>query len=220
MDFPFPIMVIVTFVASLGFALFFNVSKRRVITATVGGVLTWAVYYLLSLHVDGVFIPCVVASIFAAIYAETVSRITRMPVTGFFIIAVIPLIPGRSLYYTMYNAVSGNVSEFWSYALTTMLFAGGIAAGICIVTAAVQTWDVWAADKAKRLARMVQKQARRTTANGASPRTSDARTAVSVDAKQDIASAGDPVDVVGAATAEDVVRETDAGDDEDGRQLP
>ena len=43
----------------------------------------------------------------------------------------------------------------------TMLYAGGIAVGICVVTAVVQTWDVWAADKAKRLARMVRKQARR-----------------------------------------------------------
>lgn len=43
----------------------------------------------------------------------------------------------------------------------TMLYAGGIAVGICVVTAVVQTWDVWAADKAKRIAKMVRKQTHR-----------------------------------------------------------
>ena len=105
MDFPFPIMLLVTLVASLGFALFFNVNKRRIIPATLGGVFTWAIYYVLSLYIEGIFIPVVIASIFAAVFAETMSRITHTPVTGFFIISVIPLIPGRALYYTMYNHV-------------------------------------------------------------------------------------------------------------------
>lgn len=145
MDYSFPIMLLVTLVASLGFALFFNVNKRRIIPATLGGVFTWAIYYVLSLHISGVFIPVVIASIFAAVFAETMSRITHTPVTGFFIISVIPLIPGRALYYTMYNAVSGNLSACGEFAIMTMLYAGGIAVGICVVTAVVQTWDVWAA---------------------------------------------------------------------------
>ena len=66
MDFPFPIMLLVTLVASLGFALFFNVNKRRIIPATLGGVFTWAIYYVLSLYIEGIFIPVVIASIFAA----------------------------------------------------------------------------------------------------------------------------------------------------------
>ena len=161
MDFPFPIMLLVTLVASLGFALFFNVNKRRIIPATLGGVFTWAIYYVLSLYIEGIFIPVVIASIFAAVFAETMSRITHTPVTGFFIISVIPIIPGRAMYYTMYNAVSGNLSACGEFGIMTMLYAGGIAVGICVVTAVVQTWDVWAADKAKRIAKMVRKQTHR-----------------------------------------------------------
>ena len=151
-------MLLVTLVASLGFALFFNVNKRRIIPATLGGVFTWAIYYVLSLYIEGIFIPVVIASIFAAVFAETMSRITHTPVTGFFIISVIP---GRALYYTMYNAVSGNLSACGEFGIMTMLYAGGIAVGICVVTAVVQTWDVWAADKAKRIAKMVRKQTHR-----------------------------------------------------------
>ena len=161
MDLPFPLMVIVTAVAALGFALFFNVNKRHVAIATLGGVLTWSIDYVLMMHIGGVFIPCVIASIFAAVYAEVLARITRTPVVVFFIIAVIPLIPGRGLYYTMYNAVSGNGATCFEFAEMTMLYAAGIATGICVVTAVVQVWNLWAADKAKRLAKMVRKQTHR-----------------------------------------------------------
>lgn len=160
MDYPFPIMLLVTLIAALGFALFFNVNKRHIASAVLGGMITWAIYYALSQVIDGVFIPCMVASIFAAVYAEALARITHTPVAVFFIISVIPLVPGRGLYYTMYNAVSGNISECLDYGHATILFAAGIAVGICIVTAVVQTWDMWAADKAKRLARSLKKQAR------------------------------------------------------------
>lgn len=160
MDFSFPIKLLVTLVAALGFALFFNVNKRHIIPATLGGVFTWSIDYALMSQIDGVFIPCVIASVFAAIYAETCARITKTPVAVFFIISVIPLIPGRGLYYTMYNAVSGNISTCLEFANMTMLYAAGIAVGLCVVTAAVQTWDSWVAEKAKRLARMVKKQAR------------------------------------------------------------
>lgn len=161
MDLPFPLMVVVTLIAALGFALFFNVNKRHIAAATLGGVLTWSIDYVLMMHIDGVFIPCVIASIFAAVYAEVLARITRTPVVVFFIIAVIPLIPGRGLYYTMYNAVSGNGAACLEFGEMTMLYAAGIATGICVVTAAVQIWNLWAADKAKRLAKMVRKQTRR-----------------------------------------------------------
>lgn len=161
MNLPFPAMLLVTLVAALGFALFFNVNKRHIAPAVLGGVLTWAIDYVLMQVLGGIFIPCMVASIFAAIYAEAWARVMHTPVAVFFIISVIPLVPGRGLYYTMYNAVSGNMSACLDFALATVLYAAGIAVGICVVTAITQTWDHWAASKARRIARMLRKQVRR-----------------------------------------------------------
>lgn len=171
MELAFPIKVIVTLIAALGFALFFNVNKRHVLPATLGGVFTWTIDFALMNTIGGVFVPCVIASVFAAVYAETLARVTKTPVAVFFIISVIPLIPGRALYYTMYNAVSGDISICLEFAVTTMLYAGGIAVGLCLVTAVVQTWDAWMAEKAKRLARLVRKQ---THANAKSTSASNA----------------------------------------------
>lgn len=139
MEFAFKIFI--TFIASLGFALFFNVRRRHVLSATIGGVLTWLVFIIATDLIGGLFIPTLIASTFAAIYAETLAHIFHTPTAVFFIISVIPLIPGRGLYYTMSYAVRGDWAACSSYALSTFTYAAGIAVGICIVTAAVQTWD-------------------------------------------------------------------------------
>lgn len=128
-----------SFVGALGFALFFNVTPKHVAAASVGGVLTWLIYWLIHQVAGAIFLPCLVASTFAAIYAEAIARACKVPTSVFFIIAVIPLVPGRGLFYTMSNAVHGDWLMCADFAIATLQFAAGIALGICLVTAAVQT---------------------------------------------------------------------------------
>ncbi len=125
----------------MGFALFFNVSPRRVAVAALGGLLVWVVFDLVRMPMGSVFVPCVVASTFAAVYSEAVSRVLRVPATVFFIVSVIPLVPGRGLYYTMFNAVNGDLGACGDFAVMTLLYAAGIAVGICLVAAVGQTWE-------------------------------------------------------------------------------
>lgn len=126
---------------SVGFALFFNVSPRRVAVAALGGLLVWVVFDLVRMPMGSIFVPCVVASTFAAVYSEAVSRVLRVPATVFFIVSVIPLVPGRGLYYTMFNAVNGDLGACGDFAVMTLLYAAGIAVGICLVAAVGQTWE-------------------------------------------------------------------------------
>ncbi len=130
----------VTFVASLGFALFFNVYRSRILISSLGGVMTWVVYKLCVVGIGGVFVPCLIASVFAASYAELLAWRSKAPTPVFFIISVIPLVPGRVLFYTMSEAVSLQWESCAHYAVTTLEFAAGIAVGICVVTAVVQTY--------------------------------------------------------------------------------
>lgn len=134
------IQLATAFFGALGFALFFNVSPRRILPASVGGLVTWMIYWALFQIMGQIFVPCVIACIFAAAYAEVVARVNRIPTTVFFIISVIPLVPGRGLFYTMSDAVNGRWDAFAADSTATLLFAAGIAAGICIVSAGVQTW--------------------------------------------------------------------------------
>ena len=127
--------------ATLGFALFFNVRRQLLAPATLGGVLTEGLYLLLYLSGswDGAFIPMLIAAGFAAVYAEVLSHYLTMPTSVFFIIAVIPLVPGRGLYYTMQSAVQQNWEACAQFGGNTVEFALGIAIGIIIVWSFVQT---------------------------------------------------------------------------------
>lgn len=135
-------MIIITAVASFGFALFFDIRAAHVPIATIGGVLTWLVYYFSAEALSGVFVPCLIASTFGAIWSEALSVRFKVPNAIFFIIAVIPLVPGRGLYYTMSSAVGGDMAACAGFASQTLLFAGGIAMGILLVASVVQTYRI------------------------------------------------------------------------------
>ena len=134
------IQLVTSLVGALGFALFFNVNPRCIPAASIGGLLTWAVYWLANQAMGQIFVPSIIASTFAAAYAEVAARICRVPTTVFFIIAVIPLVPGRGLFYTMSAVVNADWASFATNGSATLQFAAAIGAGICIITAIVQTW--------------------------------------------------------------------------------
>jgi uncharacterized membrane protein YjjP (DUF1212 family) len=135
------IALVASAVGSLGFALFFNVRRGLLEVCTIGGVLCYAVYLLCSdvAQMEGVFIPTLLASVFAAVYSEALSRRTHAPTSVFFIVSVIPLVPGRGLYYTMLGVVQQNVASISSFGSSTIQTALGIAIGLVIVWAFVQT---------------------------------------------------------------------------------
>jgi uncharacterized membrane protein YjjP (DUF1212 family) len=128
-------------VGSLGFALFFNVRRGLVVICTIGGICCYAVYLLCTnvFNMQDVFITTLIASVFAAVFSELLSRKTHAPTSVFFIISVIPLVPGRGLYYTMLGVVQQNVAAIGEYGTPTLQTALGIAIGLIMVWAFVQT---------------------------------------------------------------------------------
>ncbi len=85
---------------SVGFGLIFNLRKKYLPLVAAGGFLGWLVYLLCSRYIwEGVFLPTLAASFATAIFAEVLARVCRAPSTLFFLTAVIPLVPGRTLYY-------------------------------------------------------------------------------------------------------------------------
>ena len=121
--------------ASLGFALLFNLRPRFLPVVSIGGLLTWAIYLLCGTWFSDVFVPCLIASAFAAAYAQVLARVFKAPISIFYIICEIPLIPGRGLYYTMSSAVRTDWAAVQSYGLMTVEFVLAIAFGIGIAWA-------------------------------------------------------------------------------------
>jgi len=123
------------FVGALGFSMIFNVGRSYLLPASIGGFLSWAIYLFCfdCMHLD-LMVSTIVSAAFCQIYAEIFARFMKCPTTVFYIPAVVPLIPGGSLYNTMYAAVFRNWEQFRSYGLQTLQVTLGIAIGISFVS--------------------------------------------------------------------------------------
>ena len=81
------------------------------------------------------FLSCLLASSFAVVYAELLARLLKTPATLFVVPAILPLVPGGALYYTMENVVHGRLDAARVYGQQTLIVALAIAAGISFVVA-------------------------------------------------------------------------------------
>ncbi len=122
-------------VGTIGFALIFGVSKRLMLPVAIGGFASGAVYLLCAeVFHCGPLLSNVAAAAFCQIYAEVLARAMKTPTTGICIPAIIPLIPGSFLYYTMYAAVHRDWVSFQDYGTKTLQNTLGIAIGISFVS--------------------------------------------------------------------------------------
>ena len=129
------VQIISAGIGALGFSLVFNLGKRNLLPATLGGVLAWLLYLICFNGGMGYFISAVVCSAFCQIYSEVFARIMRCPATVFYIPAIIPLVPGGALYYTMYYATKTEWANFRMYGCQTLQISLGIAIGASFVSA-------------------------------------------------------------------------------------
>lgn len=128
-------MLITAFVGCIGFSFLFHLKKRHIILASLGGMLTWAVYLVGIRMVEGIFFPTLFASMVATLYGEIFARLRKAPATLYLIVAVLPLIPGSTLYYTMSYGVQKKWTMCEYFGTVTWQYALAIAAGMSFVWA-------------------------------------------------------------------------------------
>ena len=127
------IQLLMAFLGSFGFSIFFQLRKSLWMVASLGGLFTWGCY-LLAMRLTGhIFVASLIATIFAAIYSEVLAFWKKAPTTLFVIPSVVPLVPGSSLYYMMSAVVTGHKEDASFYGMQTLQCALAIAAGICVV---------------------------------------------------------------------------------------
>lgn len=137
-------------IGCFGFSFLFNVRGRGLVLCLLGGVLCWGVYCLTVELGGNDNAAMLMGSIFAAIFAEVMARIRKCPAIGFLVMALLPLIPGSSLYYTMNYAVRGQIAQFAAQGMKTIVLAGLMAAGVLLVSTSVRMWAVWKAERKKK----------------------------------------------------------------------
>ena len=128
-------LVILSVLASCGFAICFQIEKKDLIFAGIGGGLTRIFYLIFMELIPYRIVYVALAAFVAALYAEVMSGSKHTPATYYLYPTIIPLIPGGALYYTMSYAVQGDWAAASHYGSLTMQYALAIAAGISRVWA-------------------------------------------------------------------------------------
>ena len=112
------------YLACLGFSIIFNVREKSVPIVCLGGAIGWLVYVLAGKTVPAAFF----AALAIGVFSETMARLRHCPVTGYVLIALLPLVPGGGIYYAMRHALAGDTQQF----LATLFDTLGIAAALAI----------------------------------------------------------------------------------------
>ncbi len=145
------IQLLSAFFGSLGFSLIFHVGRKHTLLAAVGGMLVWGVFLLCNMYFGmNVFLSTVISSAFGQVFSEFMARIFKTPTTVFYIPSVVPLIPGGSLYNTMYAAVFQNWSGVRHYGMMTLEGTLGISIGLCLISATLYVITKLARQKAMK----------------------------------------------------------------------
>ena len=124
-----------SFGASCFFAYLFHTPKRCIVSSSLIGMIGYLVYMLFVDFVTGSVGGAFFASLAIAGMSELAARLQHAPATIFTSVAVIPLVPGGSLYQTMFHIVQNDYNLAVSKGVETVLIAGCIALAIALVTA-------------------------------------------------------------------------------------
>ncbi|MDD4686650.1 MAG: threonine/serine exporter family protein [Candidatus Cloacimonetes bacterium] len=126
------------FLAILGFSVRSNLRGIRILFTSLGGGICWASYLIVLYYTKSMLLSVFIAIIIVCIYSEVVARLMQTPVSVFVICVIIPLVPGRTLYYAMNAYINGQTSQASRLIFDTLMISGTIAIAIAIVASATQ----------------------------------------------------------------------------------
>lgn len=136
-----------SFGGTVGFSILLNAPKRMILPAAVTSIFGYELYIVL-MHMAGFseMTAYFFASAFMAVLCEIEARVMRMPSTIFLLSALVPLVPG----YTIYRAMLFLVEDNGALAAATALNAAqGVAAIAVGAVAASVFFRTLSARKAK-----------------------------------------------------------------------
>ncbi|MDO4281550.1 MAG: threonine/serine exporter family protein [Peptococcaceae bacterium] len=124
------------FFASFFFAILYNVRGRLLIYSSLCGVLGWWIYNLLEGH--HLVMQFLVPTMAMCLYAEFIARRCRAPVMVITTVGILPIVPGKGVYYTIDSLLNSQMDAFYMYGINTLLSAGAMAFGLVTMSSLVR----------------------------------------------------------------------------------
>lgn len=130
-------LIVLSFFASLGFAIVFQVRGWNLFFAGLGGAVTRCAYLFFTAFIQQRILFVLLAAVCASLYAEVLAIYKRMPSTIFLYPAIIPLIPGDFLYDAAMCLLLQHNAQMVESAISCILALLGMSIGFVIVSTVV-----------------------------------------------------------------------------------
>ena len=122
------------FIATIGFAIFFNISRKILFWVGVTGAIGWLVNYYFTINKFNVALTFFLSAATVSLFAEFLAIKTKNPSTIFSIPGIYPLVPGYTLYMTMRYFTINHVERGLETLVDAVTKAGAIALGIIVIS--------------------------------------------------------------------------------------
>lgn len=124
---------VVSFIASAGFGVIFNVPRKSIVAGGIAGMIGWVLYSVLAEHFGlNAVMATAISSFVVATISQFFARFYKMPVIVFSVAGIIPLVPGGLAYSTMRHLVGNDYSVAIKSASQVFLISGAIAFGLVL----------------------------------------------------------------------------------------
>ena len=120
------------FLSTVGFAVIFNSPKDTVVKSGFNGAMGWLIYMIINNITSSPIASSFMAALTVGILGEVFAKIFKKPSTTFTIPGIIPLVPGRGIYYTMLYLTEENFLSAANSGSETILLSIAIASGIIV----------------------------------------------------------------------------------------
>ena len=124
--------IVESFLATLAYAILFNVPKPYYTACGITGMAGWLLY-LAMCQVTTVALASFVGTLAVVLISRIFTVRKKCPITIFLVSGIIPLVPGAGIYYTAYYLVTGQMSLAAVKGLEAVKIAFAIVLGIIFV---------------------------------------------------------------------------------------
>lgn len=125
-------IVILSIFASVGFSIVFQIEKKDLVWAGVGGGLTRICYLIFTAFIPYRIVYAALAALVAALYAEVMSGNKHTPASYYLYPSIIPLIPGDLFYYMCAGLIIRDNEMFSKNATECILALVGLGVGFVV----------------------------------------------------------------------------------------
>lgn len=124
------------------FGVIFNLTGKRLIYSSFAGGLGWYIYLLIFKEMAySKTAAYLIAAVIITTFSEIISRLKKTTVTTTLIPALIPLVPGGGIYYTMSFLVENKFPEALEKGRETIFLTVALSVGIFLVSTFSQIFD-------------------------------------------------------------------------------